>query len=164
MAVATTYNDEHSAIHGSHDVLRCDGPALQVYPHEVVCDLQWTLIGAANVLNERIDLLRSHQIDRQVFGRRALEHRTQGVNVSDIKFATRCLTLHSAASLPRSLGLVCANIPYFGVPPVFDECFSEGALMDEQIGVARDSRAMSSQGAVSPLKVMILPSASMRKP
>ena len=27
--------------------------------------------------------------------------------------------------------------PYFGVPPVFDECFSEGALMDEQIGVAR---------------------------
>src|SRR5262245_50950468 len=92
----------------------------------------------------------------------ALEHWIQGINVTAVR-GNELLD----ALLPRTAARITwtgvRERAHLGLPPVFNEGLGERAFVDQEVRIA-DSRAIPSQGAVSPLKVTTLRSASMRKP
>src|SRR5580704_16964975 len=75
---------EGSAIHRGHGAPDQEDLALQVDSHQIMSDLQRPLIAAANVLHERVDLVRAHQLDGEMFFRSAFEHGTKRIDMADV--------------------------------------------------------------------------------
>ena len=107
--------------------------------HQIMSDLQRPLIAAANVLHERVDLMRAHQLDRQMFCSSAFEHGTKRIDMADVggdqvlDAAFHC----EAAEVARTGVREGANL---GLPAMLDKGFRECAFVDEQVRVAREPR------------------------
>jgi hypothetical protein len=111
---------------------------LQVNSHWIMRYLQRLLIGAANILNECVDLVRPHQVDRQMFRGGALEHWIQR--------RPMYARLHGETAEVAWAGVrQCAHS---GIPAMLDKRLREGAFVNEQTA-SRDKRAIPSHGAVS---------------
>src|SRR3954454_13859770 len=102
-------------------------------------DPQRPLIGAADIVNESVDLLRPHQVDGKMMGGGALKHRVERIDMTDMRrnhlLDARC---HGkTAEVARTGMRECAH---FGFPAMLDERLRERAFVNEQVGIARQSR------------------------
>src|SRR5262245_57758899 len=102
----------------------------EIDPHQVVGDPQRPLIGSPDVGHERVDLVRPHQLDRQMLCGGALEDRAQGIDVTDM----RCDELLDARARGQTTEIARAGVgerPHFGLPPMLNERLGEGTFMDQ---------------------------------
>src|SRR5262245_11792377 len=97
--------------------------------------LERALIGTTNVVNERIDLVRSHEFDRHMLARGALEDRTHGINVPDVR-GNHLLSARLRGKTAENAWAGMRERAHLGLPPMFDERLGERAFVDQKVRIA----------------------------